>query len=133
RIVVAPALARSKVERIACRQRDERVGRHRFADAFQPPRPEVGVTRNARGVIEELPNGSWSPAGRQRREVAADRVIEAYTSALDELHHSRGGELLGDRADTIHRVRRRGHGILHVSQTVALADQCVTTPYDDDG
>ena len=83
-------------------------------------------------MVEELPNGHKMQTRRQRRDVRADRLIELHLTALHELHDGRRRELLRDRADAIHRVRRGWHAVLQISEAVSCADERVAPTDDDD-
>jgi hypothetical protein len=69
------------------------------------------VTVDAAGVGEQVPHGHLlgGPAIRERElgQHVADRGIQVEPALLDQLHHQRGGEHLGDRADLEQRVGGR--------------------------
>lgn len=69
---------------------------------------------------EQLAIRDRPPAIGRALEKAADRIVQLQPSILRQQHDRGRNELLADRANLVHRVRRRRHLSRDIGQTVSL-------------
>ena len=63
------------------------------------------VVRHSAAMTEQVANRDVSADGRVR-QIRRERRVEVDQAFVDELHHDRGDERLGETADPEHRIRR---------------------------
>ena len=78
------------------------------------------LTHDPRRMCQQVPNGDKAPGRGRVLKVLRDRVLEGQAALLNQQHDAGRDELLADRANLVHRVRRRRHLSRDIGQTVSL-------------
>jgi hypothetical protein len=78
---------------------------------------------DARGMREQLLHGDVGHRPGQGRVQRRQRGIQPELACLDRLQHRDRGELLADGCQAERRVGPHRHRVLHIGQSVGLAQQ----------
>ena len=121
-VVVDVPLARFELERQAGdhlqQRREARAQTLRFAF-------EIIVALDARGVVQQVTDSDAASARRKVGQKSLYTVVERQQAALFQHHHGGGCELLGQRGDAEHHIRRYRDVPLKVGQAIAFAMQTI--------
>src|SRR6266511_5100730 len=120
-VTVGKVLARRKVQALLAPDQIQDI-LLRFFVHVPPPREtqERPLVAQSARMVEEVPQGDLPRAVGQSVHVTRDEVVEGKLAGLLEHEHGRGRELLGERGDVEHRVRRDRRTVLEVGHSVFI-------------
>ena len=95
-----------------------------------PELRHLGVALDPGGVVEQALDGHREPVGVVPGQVIAQAGGEIQLAILHQEHGGGRRELLGDRADPIHRVRGGGHLVLEVGKAETAGEDDLAVALD---